>query len=64
MIQAVDWDNISLVNYESEKEKFIETMKIAMGDAFGQDKVDRMWEYFFGEAEKYNVVNLEITTEG
>ena len=61
---AVDWSTIDLGNIDEAKEQFTAVMEEAMGESFDPQTVDQLWQDFFNTADKYNVVDLSISTKG
>ena len=61
---AVDWSTIDLGNIDEAKEQFTTMMEEAIGESFDPQTVDQLWQDFFNTADKYNVVDLSISTEG
>ena len=62
-VQSVDLSSITLANYEENKDKFIDSLKSTMGEAFNEGYANRLWEDFFKQAENHNLVNIKLTTE-
>lgn len=61
--QSVDLGSITLANYAENKDKFIDSLRSTMGEAFNESYANRLWEDFFKQAENHNLVNIKLTTE-
>ena len=61
--QSVDLSSITLANYAENKDKFIDSLRSTMGEAFNESYANRLWEDFFKQAENHNLVNVKLTTE-
>lgn len=61
--QSVDLSSITLANYAENKDKFIDSLRSTMGEAFNESYANRLWEDFFKQAENHNLVNIKLTTE-
>lgn len=60
---AVDWEAVTVGNISGQKNNFINTMQEILGDSFNTDEINKLWSNFFEIADKYNTIDLSITSE-
>jgi len=60
---AVDWEAVTVGNISGQRNNFINTMQEILGDSFNTDEINKLWNNFFEVADKYNTIDLSITSE-